>query len=1110
VEDAWVAEGEPGAAQVLPAAPALRTSRAGPGASLVVVLSRPPDPEEQSVHELIETARLALDLTLSVDEVTLTRAARGVGRPCRLLRGTTSELALETAAGGTPLARTRVPGTARDARLVAALDRTFALAALAAFRGERSDLSVRARVEYRAAGRGVVEVSVEAATLFAVLAPLAAGDGELTGRALSALFPDLVRARIVRVSGGDGEAAALARSLPAYEAFLRAADSVIEPRHPARSLTDPEQAFLLLPLSCASAWTAPADIAATRTRNIELSVRLEELIEDAGIDWDDAVRLVARDPSDPALVSPVPRRERTARSRAGPAVANENVPVTADGDTLLAVPLALTADRSRGPAAHALIASDVVHPAALHAHAQAFVASDILIATAPAPEVQPLPVSDDPAAPLWVDRADPAHRFYAAEFTLRRPQPADDPQTAAFLFRFEQSGVTAGAALKPGLRATVRFTLDAGMSEATKAALTAAGNPAAAAVPRGNLSAMLEVPFRAEGSGEARYQSFAGTCSVDGDALEVEVELLDDWVRLLYGALAYAGFQDLPARLSIAYAFPAYAAGHQIHLQGALTSKISKLDLVTTLRRSRGEPLRPVLETATRTLHFPGGEVRYLEESGAGTRASRPLRPAARPAAAAVMHAVAAAPAVSTMSVAHVEPAAPPQPVDHSAVHAAAILASHPILEVAPGLLQPEPHYVTRTIVHQQLLDLHFDCGAFGNFYVQAKDGGDVAVGCQDALKLGEIVYRQYQELGDLRAEKYRVYRSLQQPGRFLVVPTAYRITRYAASEASDRAYHPVILIYALIAENSEDSRYFFAATVEPDVPDSMRRELRASLESLSPSGVLPALDFPTDPVVQATTTFAWAVPDGIEAPQVTQVWNGFQVSVSTDLLHGVFLKEIVEHSGLSGSVTFTLADGTALQSQVALDTHVVGPWEGGPLEVVHEGQTVTLTNRIAQPVDVGDVFVERSTLTKRLPVAARLGPAETRALDTGVVVEDAWAEANVSEAATLEELEVFEEDVTANVIFINQVNYENNGLSKLVVRLRLPNREHVDEREIRPVETLTFEVTFPLTTYLDAQVVEFQVVKTFSSGSVEDIPWKQWDITALGAVIGLTSQLIS
>jgi len=1008
VADAWGAEGEP-VAHLLPAAPALHATRAGPGASLVVVLSRPPTPDEESVHPLVESASLALDLTLEIDEVTLARASRYLGRPGRPLLATSTDWTLWSAGapGGKPLAGAVSPGAARGARLVAVLDRANALAALSAFRGERSGLSVRARVSYRAAAPGP---------------PGAASAGP-----------------------------------------------------PAR--------------------IGSTDVAAT----------LEALIETADIALEEAVTLVARDPSNPSVTSPVPRLVRSVRLRAGPASGGERVPVAADGDVLLAMPLALTPDRARGPAAHALIASDVAHPVAFHAHA--FLASDILIATAQDPPVQALPVADDPAAPLWLDRSDPSHRFYAAEFTLRRPQPADDPQTAAFLFHFEQSGVTAGPALKPGLRATVRFTLDAGASEATKAALAAAGGPAATAVPRGNLSAMLEVPFRADGSGETRFQSFAGECTADGDALVVEVELLDDWVRLLYGALAYGGFQDAPARLSIAYAFPAYAPGSEIHLQGALTSKISKLDLVATLRKSRGGPSRPVFETATRTLHFPGGEVRFLDEAQAAIRPVRSARPAAVLAASTAVHA-AATPAVATIAAAHVEPAA--QPVSHSAVHAAAILASHPILEVAPGLLHPEPHYVTRTIVHQQSIDAFFECGTYGNFYLQAKDGGDAPVGCQDALKLGEIAYRQYEELGDLRVEKYRVYRSLQQPGRFLVVPTAYRITRYAATEASDRAYRPVILIYALVAEKPEDSRYFFAATVEPDVPDSMRRDLLVALESLSPSGIFPALDFPTDPVVQATTTFAWAVPDGVETPQVSQVWNGFQVSVSTDLLHGVFLKELVEHSGLNGSVSFALADGTKLQSQVALDTHVVGPWEGGPLEVAHQGQTVTVTNRIPQAVDVGDVVVERSSLTKRLPVGARLGPGEAHTLDAGVAVEDAWAEGTVAEAATLEELEVFEEDVTANVNFINQVNFENNGLSKLAVRLRLPNREHVDEREIGPVETLTFEVTFPLTTYLDAQVVEFQVVKTFASGTVENTPWKQWDITALGAVIGISSQLIS
>src|SRR5262249_43820143 len=103
-------------------------------------------------------------------------------------------------------------------------------------------------------------------------------------------------------------------------------------------------------------------------------------------------------------------------------------------------------------------------------------------------------------------------------------------------------------------------------------------------------------------------------------------------------------------------------------------------------------------------------------------------------------------------------------------------IVPHPPIDDPPDVPPVrQARYATRTIVHQESVDVQLPCKDFGAFYMQSTADGDVPVGCQDALKLGQIVYKQYAEIASLRTDKYQVYRSLQQPGRFLVVPAAYR-----------------------------------------------------------------------------------------------------------------------------------------------------------------------------------------------------------------------------------------------------------------------------------------------------------------------------------------------
>ena len=126
-----------------------------------------------------------------------------------------------------------------------------------------------------------------------------------------------------------------------------------------------------------------------------------------------------------------------------------------------------------------------------------------------------------------------------------------------------------------------------------------------------------------------------------------------------------------------------------------------------------------------------------------------------------------------------------------------------------------------------------------GCFYRQSSDSGD---GDHRGGVPGRAPARRgraspYEELAELAAREVPRLPVAPAAGTLPVVPATYRVTRYGPGEPSDRAYRPVILVYATLDPKPGTSRYFVTATLQPDVPDSMRRDLLVSLASLSPTG---------------------------------------------------------------------------------------------------------------------------------------------------------------------------------------------------------------------------------------------------------------------------------
>lgn len=420
-----------------------------------------------------------------------------------------------------------------------------------------------------------------------------------------------------------------------------------------------------------------------------------------------------------------------------------------------------------------------------------------------------------------------------------------------------------------------------------------------------------------------------------------------------------------------------------------------------------------------------------------------------------------------------------------------------------------EPQYAIRPVGRDQRVDAKFACGDFGAFYADATSQPASRVGCTDALKLGEIALKLYDEIVELRSTPFRVYRSLTQPGMFLVCPSTYRIARFGHADG-DKAFRPAVMVYSVLDPDPSKNAFFLQATLQPDIPVDARIGLETALAAKSPHGQAPVIRYPTELSFSTPPVYHWMLPDGIGMPSVQLLPDSFAVGVSTDLTNALLLINVIQQSGLNGSVTFEFEDGTSLQSALTLDTSFTGPWDTGPVEASIGAAAVTLTNRIERPVNVFDLFVASGgAVPQQRPVNATLAPDETRDVPLTAVADAAYCTYAVAPGpAKLDELDIFIEDVTTNVIFVNQVSLPAHNLKGLSAEARLKGTAHVYELPDVSGASTSLTLTLPLTSYLDAQTLEYRITKIATDGTASPTSWLEADLRQSG-VVSITWDLI-
>ena len=717
------------------------------------------------------------------------------------------------------------------------------------------------------------------------------------------------------------------------------------------------------------------------------------------------------------------------------------------GDSVAALPVVLKTSRASRLNAHALAASGIASHLAGRWNRWQL-ADAILHPPGSEEQNQNLPLIEA-EAPLWPDRVDAQRYWYAPVFSMRMPQPTMDAAASPFRFGFSIVGHDSDG--KPALEAHVKFTLDSAMGEATRTSWESLGKPRCEPVPANGLSANLILPFVDENGTRTETSISATAVSPSEGGVEVSFSLTDRFARLAYGVLGTPGFQSSSARVDMAYCFPAYV---------------------------------PVEPTKSRVLW--GGKSATVD-----SRAARGPWSAI------------------TAVTAH---------------HGAAVLAAQPnIVSAHAVLLEPAifvrpKTYGIRTQGRSQAVDAFMPCSTFGTLYVQEGDPdkaeADQPIGCLDAWTLGQIKLRLYEPVDiDLGIEDppYLLYRSVQVPGRFLVLPRAYTITRYEPSDW--HGSRPALYLYSNVdAVHPEKTSCILTGTLRPALSPADRQLLIDALREKVHA--TPSLEWPTD--LAAEPQFSWALPGGAAkiSASAVQTPEGFQVSIGAPVDQILTLKSLVETSGVTGSVTFKLADGSALQSTLSIDlARIDGPFEAGAVSVSVEGARLELTNNTEAAADIEEVLLyDGETRLGAVPVERRIEPHGKLAVDAPTAeAGQAFATYRlVPTGGSLEEIRTFVEDLHTNAVFICAFDLAAEQVQKVTVEAQIAGVSGAGTVELLP-DRISGEIGFvlPLTAYLGQPTLQYRTTALSADGSARTSQWRDWRLDLQGNVVELPISLI-
>lgn len=1067
-----------------------------PHFGLSLILERQPQPEETNIKPLISGALLSFDVGLGVSQSSIDQLNAGQAEPYRSLYARKITYSLRYSGESEEdlkiLGEMEAAGIEGRASLAVSLNRNEALDALQMLQGNDSRLFLTSSLEYQ-----INQIDQEIkffgswVAIYDFFAQKMEGAETIYESQLKELIKSLAGAGIISATDAKGQAVQAGGEL-LFRVFtrqsaviLRKSFDVIREENVYQLKSRPNEYFNLNYAERIEDWIRDELILGNSLQQLVQPILVQK-------NWDEFISLVVADNENPSQSGRIASRVRSNRKTDRDSRSSQENPALQLAVINNAVS---TMNVVTSPGGSGIIHYDpfkiVNHNLILNLNHIQLDDYKFELLDKDRPRNLPVVNKGMGGAPYWKDRLDPKKYWYAPTFEIEQPDPAASPTNSPFLFSFRTTGGMTDTG-HIAMEGEIRLTLKKKMSRQTKQAKSKLPKDASLHEVRFyGLSVNLFIPFIDSATGQNRRHAFKAETRIQGDQVIARIRLLNQWVKIAYGALAYENFSHSAPAVRTGYNFEAYRVVKEdtkIVIFGgkmAATQVSYKLPEVTT--NPTVAVINPTLTTTTPahfnasnlTLYTNSKTVQYNTFNLANTfgRSSRNQ--------ASSTVGLALAPSVGqTLLPARIE-----------SLSAANVYLSPPLkLDIE------KIEYARYTYARFEDDAPEFYCNTYGRLYREYKHGAYQDMGCRDVFKLGEASPRLFEEILDeqLTDPLYKVYRVLQQPGYFMILPTTFCISRKIQLKDDEETYKPFIFLNVLLdASNPANNRVELRFTLQPDIPLFKRKQLEQKLRDYDPN---PILLYPNDFETESLT-LDWlldsAVKDNIET-EWNEDYSGpylntlFSMSIPT----WIQMLLILQNSGVSGTISFKYnSDTPSLSSNLFLKLdHIRGPWENGPIALESFAQKTLLTNKSEATLEISDLHsIETDGIDlSTIPVELSLAPGESELLGASISYIPNYRYPP-SDPVTIQEIRASIEEFEDKIIFISlfaKSRFDEYHIDRLDIEVRIlaTNEEHIAQIT-KDQDVAELSIILPLTAALDSNIIEYRIKIVFyeNNGVIKD-----------------------
>ena len=221
-------------------------------------------------------------------------------------------------------------------------------------------------------------------------------------------------------------------------------------------------------------------------------------------------------------------------------------------------------------------------------------------------------------------------------------------------------------------------------------------------------------------------------------------------------------------------------------------------------------------------------------------------------------------------------------------------------------------------------------------------------------------------------------------------------------------------------------------------------------------------------------------------------------------------IHSMLKATGLSGKVTFALADGSIYNSDLLISLESVrGPFINGALVTERQDSSLSLKNGLMHRLQLTEIHAYKNYEDKiTIPVEETLEPGQvfTTNIETDRIHVPQYVVENTPD--TLSEIRQYLEDIECQVLFVTSIDFAKEKLKTLRIAFGLTQAD-VQDTTLDKDRTVTEQLLImPLTNFFDQRQIEYRVIAERDDGSSAQGDWRTASL-AEGNIINITTSIL-